>query len=341
VAGTGLRANSNLGERVLLGCSPGVAHSLGPDGGSIQFASVNDLTRVWIVAIRLELSRDWSWDGLDYLSIGKGGVEVGQVEPRRTVAAEALGGVPTDHSDVIFFDIFDPKPPPGQFPAELQLTYTVHPVFRTRPPVPTRTCALLCAAARRDDLGFGRAVRVLHLRVADGPRRRLVHRAGQVRPTATGDRRAASRTRAAGLGDPLQVRHRGQRAGRRPGVSGGSLLPYPPVTQLWVLLYAQVHQADDTDIRNLLLDSRQAYILVDRWTKRFAPLRADAGTATWSEAELDHILGLLGLSPDAPLSCVVVETLPGEQPVTDPVSAGLGYERFLRTSPLTAIPVQC
>jgi len=53
------------------------------------------------------------------------------------------------------------------------------------------------------------------------------------------------------------------------------------------------------------------------------------------------MLGLLGLSPDAPLSCVVVETLPGEQPVTDPVSAGLGFERFLRTSPLTAIPVQC
>ena len=113
------------------------------------------------------------------------------------------------------------------------------------------------------------------------------------------------------------------------------------MTQLWVLLYSQVHQADNADMRNLLLDQRQAFVLIDRWTKPFQPLRAGTGTATWSEAELDQMLGLLGLSPDAPLSCLVVETLPGEQPVTDPVGAGLGYERFLRTSPLTPIPVQC
>ncbi len=119
------------------------------------------------------------------------------------------------------------------------------------------------------------------------------------------------------------------------------LLPYPPVTQFWVLLYAQVHQADDTDMRNLLLDSRQAYILVDRWTNRVSPLRAHTGTATRSAGEIVQMPGLLGLSPDGPLSCAVVETLPGEQPVTDPVSAGLAHERFLRTSPLTAIPVQC
>jgi hypothetical protein len=126
-----------------------------------------------------------------------------------------------------------------------------------------------------------------------------------------------------------------------PVYQGTSLLPYPPVTQLWVLLYVQVHQADDADMRNLLLDSRQANIAIDRWVNRFEPLRADTGTATWSPSELVAMLALLGLSPDAPLSCVVVETLPGQQPVTDPVSTGLGYERFLRTSPLTAVPVQC
>jgi len=59
------------------------------------------------------------------------------------------------------------------------------------------------------------------------------------------------------------------------------------VTQLWGLFYTQVHQADDADMRNLLLDQRQAFVLVDRWTNRFRPLRADAdaGTATWSEAD--------------------------------------------------------
>ena len=110
-----------------------MAHSLGPDGGSIQFASVNDLTLVWIVAVRLELDRDWSWDGLDHLSIEQGGVEVGQVEPRRTVAHEALEGAPTDRSEIVFFDVFDPKPSPGQFPAEIDRHYTVHVVFHSPP----------------------------------------------------------------------------------------------------------------------------------------------------------------------------------------------------------------
>jgi hypothetical protein len=126
-----------------------------------------------------------------------------------------------------------------------------------------------------------------------------------------------------------------------PVYQGQSLLPYPPVTQLWVLLYAQVHQADDADMRNLLLDNRQALIQADKWTYRFQPPRADTGTATWSQTEIDTMLELLGLSSDAPLSCLVVETLPGEQPVPNPVSSGLGYERFLRTSVLTAVPAQC
>jgi hypothetical protein len=122
---------------------------------------------------------------------------------------------------------------------------------------------------------------------------------------------------------------------------GASLLPYPPVTQLWVLLYAQVHQADDTEMRNLLLSHRQAYTRAERWTYRNKEPRAESGTATWSEKELVDLLSLLGMGPDTPLSCLVVETLPGERPVADPVGQGLGYERFLRTSPLTAIPAQC
>ncbi|HEY6315061.1 MAG TPA: hypothetical protein VIY52_30250 [Streptosporangiaceae bacterium] len=461
VAGARLRANTNPGERVLFGCSPDVAHSLGPDGGSIQFASVNDLTLVWIVAIRLELSRDWSWDGLDHLSIRKAGVEVGQVEPRLTVAAEALDGAPTDHSDIIFFDIFDPKPPPGQFPAELELTYTVHPVFRnppassdpdlsfdlhlpiTTPPsdVPklasagialspyTRDDAYSYTSPRQRTLWFEFATppangadsfyaRVLAyapdpvltdvdpvpeaaeppLPIDPEPIRTIVPgqsddqagasamqllqptsspvhfyvplpagttpdsaelfgfftyelRVGHTIGWSTAQGRFGRPLRVTGVQHPapaLTVSVIRSKSGIEvsapvadPVYQGESLLPYPPVTQLWVLLYTQVHQADDTDMRNLLLDSRQAYILIDRWKNRFAPLRADTGTATWSEGQLDQMLGLLGLSPDAALSCLVVETLPGEQPVADPVGAGLGYERFLRTSPLTAIPVQC
>lgn len=460
VTGTGLRANP--GERVLFGCTPGVAHALGPDGGSIQFGSVNDITKVWIVALRLQLSRDWSWDGLDYLSIRKGGVEIGQVEPRRTVAAEALAGAPAGHSDIVFFDIFDPKPPPGQFPAELELDYAVHPVFRSAPPetgpdlafalhlpitTPPSQVPQLAAAGialspyTRDDaysmtgprqrvLWFEFAAppasphdsfyaRVLAyapdpvltnmnpalpeaaepplpidpelirtivpgqsddqagagamqlLRPTDSPVHFYVPLPAGLTPDApelfgfftyelraahtigwtTAQGRYGRALRVTGVQHPapaLPASVTRSKAGleisapvANPVYQGTSLLPYPPVTQLWVLLYVQVHQADDTDMRNLLLDSRRANIAVDRWVNRFEPLRADTGTATWSAGELVAMLALLGLSPEAPLSCVVVETLPGQQPVTDPVSTGLGYERFLRTSPLAAVPVQC
>jgi hypothetical protein len=44
---------------------------------------------------------------------------------------------------------------------------------------------------------------------------------------------------------------------------------------------------------------------------------------------------------DAPISCLAVETLPADTNVADPVATGLGYERFLRTSPLTPVPELC
>jgi hypothetical protein len=460
VVGTGPRAHP--GERVLFGCSPGVAHSLGPDGGSIQFASINDLTLVWIVAVRLELHRDWSWDGLDHLSIQKGGVEVGQVEPRLTVAHEALEGAPIDRSSIVFLDVFDPKPPPGQFPAELDLHYTVHAVYRnpaatggpdltyelhlpiTTPPnqVPqlasaglalspySRDSAYSYTGARQKTLWFeftappanpadSLYARVLAyapdpvltrvnpvlqespeppLPIDPEPIRTIVpgqsddqagasamqllqqtdspvHFFVPLPPGTTADadellgfytyelrvgHHAGWSTAQGRFGRPLRVtgvqhpaptltaavvRSQSGLEVSAPVANsvyqGESLLAYPPVTQLWVLLYTQVHQADDADMRNLLLDNRRAYTRVDRWTGKFQPPRADSGTATWSQAEIDSMLELLGLSPDAPLSCLVVETLPGEQPVADPVSSGLGYERFLRTSPLTAVPAQC
>jgi hypothetical protein len=457
---TGLRAHP--GERVLFGCSPGVAHSLGPDGGSIQFASVNDLTLAWIIAVRLELSRDWSWDGLDHLSIHKDGVEVGQVEPRLTVAYEALEGAPTDRSEIVFLDFFDPKPPPGQFPAELDLQYTVHAVYRnpaatgdpdlsfdlhlpiTTPPsqVPQLASAGLALSPYTRDAAYsytGKRQRMLWFELTSPPAnpadsfyaRVLAYAPDPVLtdvnpvlpespepplpidpepirtivPGQSDDQAGASAMQLLQPTDSpvhffvplpagttadsdelfgfytyeLRVAHRvgwstaQGRFGRplrvtgvqhptpaltaavvrsqsglevsapvaNPVYQGQSLLPYPPVTQLWVLLYAQVHQADNADMRNLLLDNRQALIRADKWTYRLQPPRADTGTATWSQTEIDTMLELLGLSSDAPLSCLVVETLPGEQPVPNPVSSGLGYERFLRTSVLTAVPAQC
>jgi len=460
VVDTGLRAHP--GERVLFGCGPGVAHVLGPDGGSIQFGSISDLTKVWIVAVRLELDRDWSWEGLDHLSIQQEGVEVGQVQARATVAHEALEGAPTDHSEIVFLDVFDPKPPPGEFPAEIERKYTIQPVFRhtptsadadmtfdlklpiTTPPgqVPKLASAGLALSPYNRDAAYSHTEsrqKVLWFEFAEAPEnpddslyarvlayapdpvliretpelpeasepplpidpepiRTIVpgqsdDQAGEsamqlLQPTdspvhffvplppgttadspelfgfytyelrvghsvgwSTAQGRFGRPLRATGVQHPaptLPVAVNRSKAGieinapvANPVFEGESLLAYPPVTQLWALLYAQVHQADDADMRNILLDNRRASTEARRWTFRAERAVAETGTATWSEAELEAVLSLLGLSPDTPLSCLVVETLPGSEPVADPVSSWLGYERFLRTSPLTAIPAQC
>jgi hypothetical protein len=133
-----------------------------------------------------------------------------------------------------------------------------------------------------------------------------------------------------------------------PVIGGRSVQPNPPVTELWALLYARVVQADDADRRNILVGTRKLVRGRSRyqpgWGKRdfeAGRQRLIAGTTAWSSAEIVAELDALTLGPDAPLSCLVVETLPGEQPYGDPLGAQLGYERFLRTSPLARVPQIC
>jgi hypothetical protein len=459
----GLRARP--GQRLLFGAAPALRHVIGPDGASVRFAAMGDLTRLWLVSVRLDLSRDWSWDALAYLSISRDGVEVGRVEPRRTVGHEALSSTSKDLSTVVFLDALDPKPAAGVFPAEIHLAYRVTPVFRTAPgqsdppldfalhlpitttpaQVPRLASAGLAFSPYRRDSGYTQVevrqralwlefeepvadpadryfARVLayapdpvitrenpdlsdveepplpvdpepirtvvpgqsddeaglgamqELLPTDSPRHFLVplppgltveslelfgfftyelrvgHRIGWT--TAQG--RYGRPLRVTGVQHPVPVLACSvvrNRLGLQisapyadPVLDGQSLLPAVPVTQLWVLLYAQVRQADDADARNVLLGHRPAVTTRKRWADDRLRQRAgsvDHATATWSSREIDDILRLLALGPDTPLSCVVVETLPADVPVSDPVGAGLGYERFLRTSPLTAVPELC
>ena len=56
-----LTLSSLLGRRNVFACSNALRHIINPDGSSITFSSKSDLTRHWIVAVRLTLDRDWSW----------------------------------------------------------------------------------------------------------------------------------------------------------------------------------------------------------------------------------------------------------------------------------------
>jgi len=452
---TGVTLRARPGRRTLFGCSAQLRHVIGPDVASLTFATADEITRIWLVAVRLDVMRDWTWDGLDHLVIARDGKEVGRIEPRRNGGSEAAGDTARDRSHVVFLDAIDPKPAAGKFPRPLNHIYRVTPVFRRAPlqqdaiqnmalelPVTTPPAqvpkivsagiamspythdALYTMTAERqkalwleleakpadpkdtlfarvlayapdpvltgddvppreqlepplpidpepirtivpgqaDDLAGAGAMQ--QLIPTDNPRHFLVPLPPGLTPDSaelygfftyelrfghagfwttaqgrygrpirvTGVQHAAPQLRCAvtrtktrlevtaGFADPVR--------------DGRSVRPIDPVTGLWALLYAQVHQADDAGRRNILLDTRP--LLTDR-----AHHAKSSAFAFWTSAQIETALADLTLGPDTPLSCLAVETLPGTHPFPEPLGAQLGYERFLRTSTLVEVPGVC
>jgi hypothetical protein len=118
-----------------------------------------------------------------------------------------------------------------------------------------------------------------------------------------------------------------------PVYDGGSLLPTTPATNIWVLLYAQVTQADGEDHRNILL------------SRRPAPFRRKHDHAA-SGAAGDALVGpkskrapVLGLPKSSPLSVLAVELPLEVNRAPDP----LGSDRHDQDSALIAagtVPVR-
>lgn len=141
-----LTLSAEAGRRVVFGASAAVGHLLSPDHSTITFASETEITSQWLMAVPLRLARDWTWEALTdeglqvFRSIGGGaGERVGIISPRKTLSETAVRrGVSLDrsHTDLVFFDAIDPKPAPGEFPGELEVTYTVVPQFRQPPRLP-------------------------------------------------------------------------------------------------------------------------------------------------------------------------------------------------------------
>jgi hypothetical protein len=460
-----LRARS--GRRLVFGAAAGLRHVLAPDNSSITFASNADLPKHWIVALRMSIDRDWTWDGFAPTGVSvvrQGAGEVGRIEPRFTADAAALVHPDRTGTDVIFFDVVDPKPepgpPPGPFPEELNLKYTVTPLFiappaqsdapvtvsvhlpMTTPPsqVPRLASAgiALSPYTRADDyskteprrrvlwlefdrppdnhrdLYFGRIIAYAPdpllvgtlsdppeageppLPVDPEPIRTIVpgqsddragftamqplirsdspvhfmlplpaglpedapelfgfytyeFRVGHNEGWSTAQGRFGAALRVTGVQHPAppltcMVVH--LKAGiiasapyANPVQDGRSIRPLPPATDIYVMLYAQVHQSDDEDFRNVLLSHKLARF---QW-KQFENQIPDAlyGDATWSSGEVRLMLASLTLDTDTPLSCLAVETLPGGSKIGDPLGANLGQERLLRTSPLVPVPPMC
>ena len=64
VASSGSTLTSPPGQRIVFGASKGLRHTISADGETLTFGSTSDLLRQWVVAIVVDLERDWTWDGL-------------------------------------------------------------------------------------------------------------------------------------------------------------------------------------------------------------------------------------------------------------------------------------
>ncbi|HVK95948.1 MAG TPA: hypothetical protein VM571_14620, partial [Noviherbaspirillum sp.] len=126
-------------------------------------------------------------------------------------------------------------------------------------------------------------------------------------------------------------------------IDGGRVTADPPNTEIWLMLYCQVLQADGAAHRNILLGRKR---VMRRRRERVHRIegspRWPAGFASWSENEIKQLLGTLGLPDDMPLSVLAVELLPEPNATfDDPLGGDLGEVRILRSSPLVAVDKQC
>ena len=131
------------GRRVVFACSKNLAHVLSPDGSAITFSAESDLTDRWLAVVTVGIQRDWTWNGDDRVAVSiarDGAGVVGEFRLPRSVNPEVYqapetAGAPVDRATtyLVFFDAVDPKPIPPAFPAEMSLSYTLTPGFRTPP----------------------------------------------------------------------------------------------------------------------------------------------------------------------------------------------------------------
>ena len=118
------------------------------------------------------------------------------------------------------------------------------------------------------------------------------------------------------------------------------VLPNPPNTEIWVVLYARVMQADASTRRNIQIDLRQLQ-LPPKPPMKTTPQFVE-GEIKWSGTEVESALHTAGLPEGTPISALAVELLPEPNAsFDDPLGGDLGQVRILRTSPLAPVDRDC
>jgi hypothetical protein len=144
------------GQRVVFGCSRHIRHTLAPDNSSLTFATKDELLNHWIVALTLQVDRDWTWDMLEEVSFeifreqkfqaddevdDNQGQPIGDLEMKGTAPINALYNPDRSKTTLIYLDAVEPKsnkpqvsnPQETAFPDIIELTYRIEPRFKQQP----------------------------------------------------------------------------------------------------------------------------------------------------------------------------------------------------------------
>jgi hypothetical protein len=135
VAAAGDSLVSPPGRRTVFAASAALRHRTGADGERLTFSAPTQMLRNWIVAVVVDLARDWTWDGLlpEGLDVLRDGTSVGAIALPRVLgplAAEAEAGSAWRRTTrLVFLDAVDPhEPVPGAaFPQATTHSWTLVP----------------------------------------------------------------------------------------------------------------------------------------------------------------------------------------------------------------------
>jgi hypothetical protein len=133
------------GLRTVFGASGTLRHNISADASSLTIANQTELLGHWIVALVLDIERDWTWDGLvkpapaekkspsPQLEFSRVSQKVGVVTVPRVVSPTVAGNSnqtpDRSRTRIIFFDTLDPNAGVGKFPDVLSPVYTVSATF--------------------------------------------------------------------------------------------------------------------------------------------------------------------------------------------------------------------
>jgi len=128
----GLTLSAPPGQRIAFSASKSVRHTLSGDNSTITFAAESEFLRQWIVALVVDLERDWTWDGLangNTIIVERDGAQVGSLIVVRTLGAAAVAD-PANwdrrRTRLVFFDGVDPHEQTASgFPEALAHAWTI------------------------------------------------------------------------------------------------------------------------------------------------------------------------------------------------------------------------